>query len=62
MSVVSMWSTKVISRSLHMFISPLFISGALSFRHSFRGTISDIVTVFVSDFTDSAVSMSDLDI
>ena len=62
MSVVSMWSTKVISRSLHMFISPLFVSGALSFRHSFRGTISDIVTVFVSDFTDSAMSTSDLDI
>ena len=32
------------------------------FRLSFRGTISNIVTVFVSDFSDSARSMTDLDI
>ena len=33
-----------------MFISGLFTSCALFIRLSFRGTISDIVTVFVSDF------------
>ena len=60
MSMVSVWSTKVISRSPHMFISPLFTSFALWFRISFCGAISNIVTVFVSDFSDSARSMTDL--
>ena len=44
------------------FICWLFTSCALLFRLSFRSTISDIVTVFVSDFSDSARSMTDLDI
>ena len=62
MSTVSLWSIKVISRSPHMFIIRLFTSCALLFRLSFRGTISDIVTAFVSDFRGSARSMTDLDI
>ena len=62
MSVVSVWSTKVISRSPHMFIIRLFTSCTLSFRLPFYGTISDIFIVFVSDFNDSARSITDLDI
>ena len=60
--IVSVWSMKVISRSPHMLISRLFTSCALLFRVFFRGTISDVVTVFVSDFSDSARSMADVDI
>ena len=61
MLMVSVWSIKVISRSPHMFISRLSTSCALLFTLSFRGTISDIVTAFVSDCTDSARSIIDLD-
>ena len=53
------WS---ILRSPHILISRLFTSSALLFGLSFRGTISDIVKAFVSDFNDSARSMTDLDI
>ena len=60
--MVSVWSTKVISRSPHMFISRLLTSCALLFRLSFRGTISYIITAFVSDFNDSVRSVTDIDI
>ena len=53
---------KMISRSPHILISRLFTSCALLFRLSFRGTISDIITAFVSDFSGSAKSMTDFDI
>ena len=53
---------KMISRSPHILISRLFTSCALLFRLPFRGTIRDIVTVFVSNFRDSSRSMTDLDI
>ena len=43
-SMVSVWSIKVISRSPHIFISRT--SCALLFRLSFRETISNIVTAF----------------
>ena len=59
--MVSVWSIKAISRSPHILMSRLFTSYGLLFRLSFRGTISDIVTAFVSDFSDSARSMTDLD-
>ena len=54
-SIVSVWSP-------HIFISRLFSSCALLFGLSFRGTISDTVTAFVSNFRDSARSMNNLDI
>ena len=60
--MVSVWSTKVISRSPHMFISRLLTSCALLFRLSFRGTISYIITAFVSNFNDSVRSVTDIDI
>ena len=59
---MSVWSIKVISSSRHIFISRLFTSCALLFRLPFRGTISDIVAAFVSDFRNSVKSMTDLDI
>ena len=62
MSMVSVWSIKMISRSPHMSISRLFTSCALLFKLSFRGAISDIVTAFVFDCRDSARSVIDLDI
>ena len=55
-------ATKVISCSLHMFISRMFTSCALLFKLSFHGAISEIVIVFISNFSDSARSMTDVDI
>ena len=62
MSIVTIWPTKMISRSPHMFISRLFTSCVFLFRMPFQRTIRDILTVFVSDFGDSARSMTNLDI
>ena len=62
MSMLSLWSTKVILRWPNMFISWLCTSYALLFRLSFRGTISDIITAFPSDFMDNARLMTDLNI
>ena len=62
MSIVSVWSTKVILHSPHMSIARLLISCAFLFRLFFRGKISHIATVFVSDFSNNAKSMTDLDI
>ena len=58
-SITSVWSTKVISRSLLMFISQLFISCALLFRLIFRRTISNIITLFLP--SDNAMSVNDHD-
>ena len=62
MSIVSLRSIKVISHPPHMFMSRLFTSCALLFRFSFHWTISGIVKVFFSAFSNSARSMIDLDI
>ena len=57
---VSLVNNSDILRSQNMCRNQLFTSFALLFRLFFRGTINNIVTVFVSDFSESVRSRIDL--
>ena len=62
MATVLVWSITVILCSPYMCKNRQFTSFTLLFRLSFCGTVRNVVTMFLSVFSESVRSMIDLDI